>query len=396
REGRLVHNQIITNVIDSNHDLSTKIIIFYSKIGDSDADRKVFDTMPKNSVVSWTAMISGYTQNGFYENSLLVFSDMHPAGVKANHFTYGSALRATSLRCLDRGLQIQGYVHKERFGENLVVKSALLDLHSKCGNMEDAYYLFETMSIRDIVSWNAMINGYIVQGFADDSFRVFCSMMREGSSPERVDAKSVLRMSARSGGLMKVNQIHKFIIQLGFQCDNPLIGSLIDAYAKSGSIGSAHYLYRNMSNKDIVSCTAQSSGCASVGNYDIDALDLFKEISQIHMGIDGVLLCSMLNICANIASLSLGRQMHAIALKCHSICDMAMSNALIDMYAKCGEIDEARRVFDEMGEKNVITWTSLIAGYGKHGYWHEAVSLYEKMEFEGLKPTDVKFLSLLF
>ncbi|GAV71723.1 PPR domain-containing protein/PPR_2 domain-containing protein, partial [Cephalotus follicularis] len=174
RQGRLVHNQIITNGIDSNHHLSRKII-FYSKIGDWNTDLKVFYKMPKNNVVSWTTMISGYTPNGFYKNSLLVFSDMHRAGVKANHFTYGSA--CTSLRCFDRGLQIKGCIHKGRFGENLVVKSALLDLHSKCGNMEDAYSLFETMSMRDVVSWNAITNGYVVQGFADDSFRVFCSMM---------------------------------------------------------------------------------------------------------------------------------------------------------------------------------------------------------------------------
>lgn len=87
----------------------------------------------------------------------------------------------------------------------------------------------------------------------------------------------------------------------------------------------------------------------------------------MHMGVDNVILCSMLNICANTASLNLGRQIHALVLKCQSRHDVAMGNTLIDMYSKSGEIEDAKHVFNEKGQKNVISWTSLIARYGKHG-----------------------------
>ncbi|XP_020539798.1 pentatricopeptide repeat-containing protein At3g20730 isoform X2 [Jatropha curcas] len=321
KHGCLVHSHIIRNGLHSSLHLSTKLIIFYSKLGDTNNARRVFDRMSARNVVTWTAQISGYTQNGYYQDALLFFREMGRAGARANQFTYGSVLRAcTGLRCVERGMQIQGCIQKSRFLGNVFVQSALIDLHSKCGNMEDACYLFGMMSERDVVSWNAMIGGYAVQGFSDDSFRMFHSMMRE---------------------------------------------ALMTGYARDS-------------------------------NYSREALELLREIQQIHMEIDDVTLCTMLNICADAASLDMGRQIHALALKYKPNYDVAMGNALVDMYAKSGEIEDATRAFYDIKEKNVISWTSLITGYGKHGYGHEALALYKKMECEGLKPNDITFLSLLF
>lgn len=181
--GLWVHSQIITNGFDSNVHLSTKMVMFYGRFGSLFSARNVFDRMREKSIVSWTAMISGYTQNGFYGDALMVFKEMRQAGVKANQFGYGSTLRAcTGLKCLHGGRQIQGCVQKSRFVDNLYVQSALVDFYSKCGRMEDACFLFESMSTRDLVSWNAMIGGFAGQGFAGGSFQVFRSMMQEGKA----------------------------------------------------------------------------------------------------------------------------------------------------------------------------------------------------------------------
>ena len=181
--GLLVHSRVLTNGFGSNVNLNTKLVIFYAKFGRILAACRVFDKMDERSVVSWTAMISGYTQNGCFRDALMVFLEMRRAGVNANQFGYGSTLRAcTGLRCLESGIQIHGCVQKSRFIENLFVQSALIDFHSKCGKMEDAHYVFEKMTKGDLVSWNAIIGGYAVQGYPDDSFRVFCSMMREGKN----------------------------------------------------------------------------------------------------------------------------------------------------------------------------------------------------------------------
>lgn len=179
--GHLIHGHLIKNDFPLNVHLNNKLIIFYSKFGDMEVAHKVFDGMAERNLVSWTALLSGYSKNGDSGEALGVLSAMHREGLKGNQFTYGSALRAcTSLLCLNRGRQVQARVQKSRFAGNLFVQSALLDFHSKCGKMEDARRVFDSMLERDLISWNAMIGGYSFQGFDDDAFLMFRLMLREG------------------------------------------------------------------------------------------------------------------------------------------------------------------------------------------------------------------------
>ncbi|KAK6130819.1 hypothetical protein DH2020_035442 [Rehmannia glutinosa] len=337
KSGHFIHSRIIADGFLANTCLNTRLIIFYSKIGEIENARKVFDRMSGRSVVTWTALISGYSHNADYEEALRVFSTMHGEGVKANQFTYGSALSAcTRLLCLERGKQIQGYVQKRRFVDNLFVQSALVDLHSKCGKMEDACRVFESMETRDLVSWNAMIGGYVAQGLSKNAVLVFRWMLREGMLPDIFTFGSVLRATVGNDKLAKVNIVHGYILQFGFGSHKFLNGSLIDAYVKCGNMDSAIQVYNNMQNKDVVSCTALIKGYACEGSNCTAALQLFNEV-QRNMAIDGMLLCSMFNICAKTASLSLGRQLHANALKYQNQHDVATGNALIDMYSKSGQ-----------------------------------------------------------
>ena len=215
--------------------------------------------------------------------------------------------------------------------------------------------------------------------------------------PDCYTLGSVLRASAEGGSaVIVVGQIHGIVVQLGYGSYDIVTGLLINAYAKNGSLRSAKDLHQGMLKKDVFSSTALITGYAREGIYSVDALNLFKEMNRTSIGMDDVILCSMLNISANLASLSLGTQVHAFAVKFQLNYDVAMGNALVDMYSKSGEIEDAKRAFDEMEEKNVISWTTLISGYAKHGYGHKAVSLYKKMESEGFEPNDVTFLSLLF
>ncbi|XP_010931829.1 pentatricopeptide repeat-containing protein At3g20730 [Elaeis guineensis] len=396
QEGRSLHDYLSAIGHASNLHLCTKFVIFYAKVGDLVAARRVFVEMPERSVVSWTAMISGYSQNGYSDEALKVFSWMRRLGVKANQFTYGSALRAcTGLGCVRSGGQIHGCIVKSRFVEDLFVQSALVDLHLKCGSVEDAWCLFGMMEKRDVVAWNSVIGGCAVRGLEEDAFGYFCLMLRDGLQPDHFTFGSLLKACGLVRTLVHVNQIHAFSVKLGYENQSIVTGSLIDAYAKCRSMQNARLVYDSMYEQDLISCTALITGYSLERNCSGKALELFCEINRMGMRIDDVILCSMINICANIASLSLGRQIHAHVIKKQSNHDIALSNALIDMYAKSGELWDARCAFDEMQYKNVISWTSLIAGYGKHGSGEGAIALFVKMEDDGVKPNDVTFLSLL-
>ncbi|GKE14533.1 pentatricopeptide repeat-containing protein, partial [Tanacetum coccineum] len=370
----------------------------YAKFGDMGNARIVFDEMRDRNLVTWTSLVSGYVRNGCGEEGLRVFVKMRREGVKGNEFTYGSVLSAcASLRWLRCGMGLQGCVAKSGFCGDVFVECALVEMYLKCGKMEDAWRVFDGMMVKDLASWNSMIGGFASLGFCDHAFVMFRLMLREGrfrnqglgKTPDNFTMANVLMASARGNDLSNVTQLHGFVLKLGFESYNSLNGSLINAYSKKGSVRSADQIYRNMTEKDTVSCTALIAGYAREGNNSMDAVNLFTELRQVLMNVDNVILCSMVNICANSALLSLGKQIHALSLKCLAFHDVPMNNALIDMYSKSGEIFDACRVFNEMKAKNVISWTSLIDGYGKHGYGHNAVIVYNEMVNEGYEPNDI-------
>ncbi|KAH0836921.1 hypothetical protein HID58_092448, partial [Brassica napus] len=386
----LIHGNSVTNGFISNLHLNNSLVNLYARHGDMKHARKLFDRMPERDVVSWTAMISGYSGCGYHRSAFLLFKQMRREPVRANDFTYGSVLKSCKV------WDVHGCVEKGRFVENLVVRSALLCLYAKCGKMEDARLLFESMKERDLVSWNIIIHGYTASA-ADTSFGLFQLMLAEGKKPDCYTFGSLLRASIQVNCLEMVSELHGFAIKLGFKrSDVALVRSLIVAYAKCGSLGNALKLYDRTMKGDLISCTAIITGLAQQNNFTSDAFDIFKEMILMKTQMDEVVVSSMLKICTTIASISIGRQIHCFALKSSQIrFDVALRNSLIDMYAKSGEIEDAVLAFEEMEEKDVRSWTSLISGYGRHGDIEKAISLYNRMEQEGIKPNDVTFLALL-
>ncbi|XP_051126423.1 pentatricopeptide repeat-containing protein At3g20730-like [Andrographis paniculata] len=392
---RAVHGRIITDGLQIDTCLRTSLIIRYSKLREMENAQKLFDKMSERDVVTWTALISGYSRIGDYDKASKIFSAMRCHGVKANQYTYGIALYVcTQLQCLQWGKQIHGFVWKTRFVNNVYVQSALVDLYSKCGTtMDDARQVFDSMETRDLVSWNSMIGGFAEQGLSAAAASIFRRMLIDGILPDTFTFGSLLKSAVRKNGIgiAEVRIVHGLIIHFGFGSNRFLTASLVDAYVKNRSTSCANRVYDGAPEKDVVACTA----LIKATNY-ATALRYFKEI-QNSAAIDGMLLCSMLDKCAKTASLSLGKSLHSHAVKSQNRReDVAIGNALINMYSKSGAIECARRAFDEMDKKNVVSWTSLIDSYGKHGRAIEAIALYAKMDDEGLKPNDVTFVSLLF
>ncbi|CBI24193.3 unnamed protein product, partial [Vitis vinifera] len=436
KQGHLIHTHLITNGFGSDLHLNTKLIIFYVKVGDVIAARNVFDGMPERSVVSWTAMVSGYSQNGRFEKAFVLFSDMRHCGVKANH--------------------------------------ALVDFHSKCGKMEDASYLFGTMMERDVVSWNAMIGGYAVQGFADDSFCMFRSMLRGGLVPDCYTLGSVLRASAEGGGLIIANQIHGIITQLGYGSYDIVTGLLINAYAKNGSLRSAKDLRKGMLKKDLFSSTALITGYAHEGIYTMgnalidmyaksgeieDAKRAFDEMEEknviswtslisgyakhgyghmaharyvfdemrhrneaswstmlsgyVRVGLyeeavglfcqmwglgvepNGFMVASLITACSRSGYMAdEGFQVHGFVVKTGILGDVYVGTALVHFYGSIGLVYNAQKLFEEMPDHNVVSWTSLMVGYSDSGNPGEVLNVYQRMRQEGVSGNQNTFATV--
>eukprot|EP01018_Ginkgo_biloba_P025636 Gb_25611 [translate_table: standard] len=326
--GKNVHAHIIKTGTRQDLILGNFLINMYAKCGVFEDARKLFENMPKRNVVSFTALIAGYAQNGQSNDALNLFVQMQREGIKANHFTLVSVLKAcASLAALNEGSQVHAHAHfiEAGFASNVVVGSALVDMYAKCGRIEDARHAFDKMSERNAVSWTAMIAGY----------------------------------------------------------------------AQYGHLGEALKLFNQMPRTDIVSWNAMIVGLAQNGCND-EAFKLLYQMLKSGMKADQVTFASVLRACANLAVLHHGKQVHSHIIKSGFELQVLVGSALVDMYAKCGSIRNAWEVFDKMSKRNVVSWTTMIAACAQHGQGEDALQLFEKMQEKGVKANETTFVALLF
>lgn len=152
----------------------------YSRSGDMGAALELFDRMPVRNVVSWTALISGYSQNGKYAKALEMFLRLeNERGIKPNEVTVASVLPACAqLGALDIGRRIEAYARNNGFFKNLYVSNAILEVHARCGNIEEARQVFDEIgSKRNLCSWNTMIMGLAVHGRCSHAMELYDQML---------------------------------------------------------------------------------------------------------------------------------------------------------------------------------------------------------------------------
>eukprot|EP01018_Ginkgo_biloba_P002727 Gb_38068 [translate_table: standard] len=439
-------------------DISWNAIIGgYAQKGHLDEALKLFLKMPKPNVISWNSMIAGYTQNGQGEEALKFFRRMQLAEVKPDSKTLASVLPAcANLAVLERGMEIHEEIIRSGFQSDLFVENALMYMYAKCesikrardvfdkmnqrdvvswntiiagyaqnGQIDEACKLFEKMPEPDVVSWNAMITGYAQNGYIDEALRLFQKMpepnivswnaiiaghtknghgeealklFREmqlvGVKPDAKTFASVFSACANLAALEQGMEIHEETITSGLQFDVVVENTLVDMYSKCGSLEKARDVFDKMHQRNVVSWTAMIAGYAENGQ-GLEVLKLFRQMQQAGVKPDSKTFTTVLPVCANLAALEQGMEIHEEINRSGFQSDIFVANALLDMYSKCGSIEKARSLFDEMHQRNSVSWTTMIAGYAMHGYGKEALKLFEQMQHSGMNPDHVTFVCVL-
>eukprot|EP01018_Ginkgo_biloba_P010467 Gb_28795 [translate_table: standard] len=395
-EGKRVHMHMFQHGFEPDAFLKTKLVIMYGKNGDLENARHLFDEMPERNEVTWTAMITGYTQCGQCEEALMLFHQLRQTGIMVDDFIFASVVRACAgLGNLEEGKRVHARIVKSGFDRFCVVLgSALVDMYAKCGSIEDARQVFNEMSHRNVVSFSALIAGYAQNGLGEEALNLLYEMQLAGTKPNQFTFASILTGGVGVVALEQGKQIHACIFKCGFECHVVLCSSLLDMYTKCGSIKDASQVFDEMPQKNVVSWTTMIAGYAQHGSVE-EALRLFSEMPWEGMKPNQFTFATVLGICASEASMELGWQVHACTLKRGFESNVVMRSALIDMYAKSGSIEKARKVFDETCQRDVVLWTVMITGYSKHGRGKDALKLFEQMLIAGRKPDHVTFLAIL-
>jgi pentatricopeptide repeat protein len=394
-QGKQVHAYIIKSGHESNVFMISAILDMYAKCGRMDYSQQLFDEVPEQGEVLWNSLITGYAQNGHGEETLKHFFQMQWAGLKANHFTFGSVLKAcSSVANPEHGKRIHSFIIKTGFESDILVGSAIVDMYAKCGVTEDARTMFYKMPERNVVTWNTIIAGFCQVVDAEEALNYFCEMQQTGIKPNHFTVSSVLRACTSIASLDYGRQVHAHIIKNSSDIDEFVGSSLVDMYAKCGAIDDACKWFEKMPKCDIVSWNTMVAGYAQNGLGE-EASRLFHKVLTAGIKPDQSTFTSILSVSASIAALDQGKQVHAYTIKVGFEPWVVVGNALVGMYAKCGSIDEACNVFEEMPERDMISWTTLISGYAQHGCGKEALQIFEQMQDKGIKPNDITFVAVL-
>nr|XP_043608473.1 pentatricopeptide repeat-containing protein At4g14850 [Erigeron canadensis] len=398
--GRATHAMIIkTTDFPFPTFISNHIINMYSKLDLLDSAQLMFSLIPSpnRSVVTWTALISGSVQNGHFLSALTHFADMINDSVTPNDFTFPCVFKAcNSLKNSFTGRQVHGLAFKYGLINDVFVGCSVFDMYAKVGLKEDANKMFDEMPQKNLATWNAYISNALFDGKLIKAVDGFVKLRRIGGELSSVTFCVVFNACSDGLFLQLGKQVHGFVIRCGYEYYVSVANGMIDFYGKCKDIYSARLVFDGICDPNDV------SWCSMVAAYEQNeegekACMLFMEAMRNSIEPKDFIVSSVLSACAGITGLEMGRSVHALAVKACIDGNVFIGSALVDMYAKCGNLQDCERMFDKMPERNLITWNALLGGYSHLGQADRAVALFEEMKCGSpqVVPNYVTFVSVL-
>eukprot|EP01018_Ginkgo_biloba_P034183 Gb_33070 [translate_table: standard] len=367
-EGKEIHDHVFRAGLGSDVFVENSLVAMYAKCGSIEMARQLFDKMSERNVVSWSAMIAGYAQNGHPKEAMVLFHRMQLENVKPNRVTIVSVLPACAdLAGLQEGKDIHDYAVRNGYDSDISVQNALVDMYSKCRHVKIAHQLFDKMSKRDVVSWSAMIAGYVQCGQANEALTLFCQMQLADVKPDSVTMLNVLRACSHLAALQQAKWIHGYIIRSGFELDAIVGTALIDMYVKCGSIQIARWLFDRMPKRNVVSWSAMIAGYGMHGHGE-DALKLFFQMQEAGLKLDHIIFVSVLSACSHAGLVKEGWRFFDSMVRDHCITPRLEHYAcMVDLLGRAGRLDEAQNFIKNMPlEPDASVWGALLGACRIH------------------------------
>ncbi|KAJ9170306.1 hypothetical protein P3X46_018423 [Hevea brasiliensis] len=394
---QVIHTHIIKSPFYSNVFVQTAMLDMYVKCHQLDMAYNLFVKMPKRDVASWNVMLVGFAQLGFPDKVFHIFQEMRSTWTFPDSITIlGMSQAISCVKNLELAKGVHAFGIRIGIDTDVSVANTWISLYAKCGDLEMAKSVFDGIEVglRSIVSWNSMIAGYAYLENFLEAFNSYKWMLCDGFRPDISTIISLLSSCVLPEIAFLGMQIHCHGIGFGCDSDIHVVNTLISMYSKSGDVYSARCLFDSICNRSCVTWTAMISGYAKKGDMD-EALNLFNAMEAAGETPDLVTVLSMISGCSQTGILGVGKWIDAYA---NSNClkhNVVVCNALIDMYAKCGSICDARDIFNTMPNKTVVSWTTMIAGFALNGLFEEALDLFYRMVELELKPNHITFLAIL-
>ncbi|XP_029148095.2 pentatricopeptide repeat-containing protein At3g16610-like [Arachis hypogaea] len=393
--GQEIHKHAEQLGLEMDVYVCTALVDMYAKCGDLFQAQTLFNCMSSRDIVAWNAIIAGFSLHTLHNETMELLVQMQQAGIVPNSSTIVAVLPTVGqANALSQGKAIHGYSLRKMFSDSVVVGTGLLDMYAKCHHLSYARKIFDRMKQKNEICWSAMIGGYVACDFMTNALALFDEMVHVYElNPTPVTLASILRACAKLTDLNKGQSLHCYMIKSGMDLDTTVGNSLISIYAKCGMMEDAVGFLEEIV-KDTVSYSGIMSGCVQNGHAE-KALLIFRQMQLSGFEPDLATMMALLPACSHLAALQHGACCHGYSVIRGFTSESSICNAIIDMYSKCGKIHISRKVFDRMHKRDVVSWNTMIIGYGIHGECTEALSLFHESQVSGLKPDDVTFVAVL-
>ncbi|KAF9624724.1 hypothetical protein IFM89_013262 [Coptis chinensis] len=339
----------------------------------------------KTNIILWNSMIRAYAWKGPLDEAIEFYYKMFDLGITPNKFTFPFVLKACSgLKALEIGKEIHSHVKRSGLDSDVYICTALVDFYAKCGCLYEAKDLFDKMSHKDVVAWNAMIAGSSLHGRYEDTVQLIFEMQDSGTSPNSSTLVAVLPTIGQAKALRQGKSIHGYCVRKAVYKDVVMLTALLDMYAKCDSLEYARRIFGTISVMNEVTWSAMIGAYVlhdrmREGMKAFDQMFLEDNVSPTPATIG-----SVLRACAKLTDMSRGRRIHGYSVKTGLVEDLMVKNSLLAMYSKGGVLDDAIRLFDEMKLKDTVSYSAVISGCVQNGNGEEALRFFNNMQVSGV------------
>ncbi|KAI5076826.1 hypothetical protein GOP47_0008891 [Adiantum capillus-veneris] len=394
-EGQKFHLKVIEEGFERDPYVGNTLVDFYGKVGFLIEAEAVFDDLLVQDVVPWTALIAAYADYGYNKEALENYKRMLEDSVFPNEVTYACILRSCSnAGDLETIHSIHSIITKNGQEGNCHLENILVDVYASSGCFIEAHSVFNSLLTRDVVSWTALLGGYVEFGLGEAALHYLEQMFLDGISPNPVTLICSLKACNSSLASDIGKQVHMDILKMGYESDLTVGNALVDMYARCASFVEAWWVFDTLPVRNVVTWNILITACTD-SEFDEKAAHCIEQMALEGVLPSSITLCCTLKCCSRIGAIERGRTIHIRAVKEGIDGDYAVGNALLSLYAKCGLFLDARKVLDEMANRDVVAWTTLIGGYSEHGFGKEALMCLGEMHLEKVSANSITLDSSL-
>ncbi|KAH7299383.1 hypothetical protein KP509_24G008500 [Ceratopteris richardii] len=269
-------------------------------------------------------------------------------------------------------------------------------MYAKCGQVTKAESVLKELLVRDVVSWNTLISGYVQNGQTNEAFICYELMHADGLEPDAITYSCMLKACGIAKEIQKGQMIHDEIARGMSLAKNIILGTaLVDMYAKCGDLTKAQRVFDELPAHDVVSWNALISGYVLHGN-GAKVLSCYHSMQKDGLSADAVTYACVLKACGIIGEVDTGRKIHDEVMSQRILStSLVVGNALVDMYVKCGMLTQAAKVLYELPIRDVVSWSTLITGYTQQGQTKDAFACFQQMQREGICPNAITYACIL-